>query len=483
MNLTTKTVKGIGWSGISQIITQGFQFTVKIVLARLLLPDDFGIIGMALIFTALMQTVNELGLSAAIIQRKDINNTHLSTSFWISILMGLILCAVTIISSPFIAKFFKKELIQPVINTLSIGFILGSFGTVHRTLLAKKIDFKNIAIVEAGVAAFSGIASIMLAFFGFGVWSLVIGSLMGSLGRSIVLWIICPWRPSTIFDMKSFKELFGFGKNVMGSRILNYIDSNADYLLIGKFLDATSLGLYTLAYQMAIFPLSKISSIIARVSFPAFSAIQNDNAKLRMGYLKLIKYTSLITFPLLAGLAVIAPELITIVIGEKWIRMILPLQILCISGALKSIGTHVGSILLSKGRSDIQFKWNIFTSIIIPSAILIGVRYGIVGVAMAVTIMSLSLFLIIQKITNSLIDLNLYDFFKALYPATICSIILIISVLVFQRLSLFLFLQGNMSLISSIIIGAVFYVIAVRIIDNEGIKEIRTLIKQAIIGG
>jgi len=478
MNLTIKTVKGVGWSGISQITIQGFQLTVKIILARLLLPEDFGIIGMALIFTVLMQTVNELGLSAAIIQRKNINNVHLSTSFWISILMGLILCAVTIIVSPLIADFFKKDLIQPVINILSIGFILGSFGTVHRALLTKKIDFKNMAISETGAAAFSGITSIALAFFGFGVWSLVIGSLMGNLGRSVLLWVICSWRPSMILDLKSFKELFEFGKNVMGSRILNYIDSNADYLLIGKFLDTTSLGLYTLAYQMAIFPLSKVSSVIARVSFPAFSTIQGDNVKLRIGYLKVVKYTSLITFPLLAGLAVIAPEFIPIAIGEKWMPMVLPLQILCIAGAIKSVGTHVGSILLSKGRSDIGFRWNMFTVILIPLAVLIGVKYGIIGVAIAVTTMSLLLSLIIQKITDNLIDLNLFDFFKVLYPATICSFILIISVLVFQRLSLFLSLQGSISLISSIITGAVFYVIAVRIIDNNSMKEIRELIKQ-----
>ena len=478
MNLTRKMVQGVGWSGASQVVTQGFQFIVKIILARLLLPNDFGIIGMALIFIALMQTVNELGMSAAIIQRKDINNTHLSTSFWISILMGLILCAITIIVSPLIADFFKKDLIQPVINILSIGFIFGSLGTVHRTLLAKKIDFKNVAIAEAGAAAFSGITSISLALLGFGVWSLVIGSLMGTLGSSILLWVRCSWRPLIIFDFKSFKELFGFGKNVMGSRILNYIDSNADYLLIGKFLDATSLGLYTLAYQMAIFPLSIISSVITRVTFPTFSAIQDNNAKLRMGYLKAIKYTSLITFPLLAGLAVVAPKFIPIVIGEKWMPMILPLQILCILGSLHSIGTHVGTILLSKGRSDIQFKWNIFTSIVIPIAILIGLKYGIIGVAIAVTVMSLSLFLIIQNITNSLIDLGLYDFFKALYPATICSIILMISVKIFQKISIFISLKDILSLIGSIIMGVLFYIFAIWIIDSDSIKEIRVLIKQ-----
>lgn len=479
MNLTTKTIIGVSWSGMSSIVAQGFQFAVMIILARLLVPDDFGIIGMALIFTALIQTVNELGLSAAIIQRKNINEKHLSTSFWISIFMGIILCAITVIASPFIADFFKESLVQSVVSILSIGFILGSLGVVHRALLEKKIDFKGIAITETSAAALSGIVSIVLAILGYGVWSLVIGSLMGSFTRSALLWITCSWRPSMIFDLKSFEDLFGFGKNVMGSRILNYISANVDYLLIAKFLDATSLGLYTLAYKMAVFPLSRISSIITRVTFPTFSTIQDDNTKLRQGYLKAIKYTSLITFPLLAGLAAVAPVFIPIAIGEKWIPMVLPLQILCIAGAFKSIGTHVGSILLSKGRSDIQFKWNIFASIAIVIAVLIGVRYGIDGVAISITIMSLSLFLVIQKITNRLIDLRFYDFFKALYPATVGSCILIVSALAFQRLSIFIPLQDIASLMGSIVNGVIFYLFAIWITDNNIFKEVIVLIKQA----
>jgi len=479
MNLTQKTAKGVMWTGIGQFIAQFLQFVVKITLARLLFPEDFGVIGMALIFIAFIQIVNELGLSAAIIQRKDINERHLSTSFWMSILAGVVLCTLVIGLSPFIAIFFKKEILRSIVSVLSMGFILGSFGIVHGALLAKEIDFRNLAIVEIGAAIFTGVVSISLAVFGFGVWSLVIGSLVGNFTRSAFLWMRCSWRPTAIFDFKSFKELFLFGKNVMGSRILNYFDSNVAYLLIAKFLDVTSLGLYTLAYQMAVFPLLRISSIITRVTFPSFSTIQDDNAKLRKGYVKAIKYTSLIAFPLLAGLAVVAPEFIAIVIGEKWKPMVLPLQILCIAGALNSIGTHVGSILLSKGRSDIQFKWNIFTAIVLPVAILIGIKYGINGVAMAVAIMTCSLFLIIQKISNKLIDLSFHVFFKALYPATICSGILVTSVLVFQKLTKFIFLQEIVALISSIIIGAVSYIVAILIIDNYIFKEIKVLVRQA----
>jgi O-antigen/teichoic acid export membrane protein len=477
MDLKTRTIHGIGWSGISQLSTQGFQVIVKIILARLLVPEDFGIIGMALIFTTLIQTVNELGLSAAIIQRKDVTEKHLSTFFWTSILMGVVLCIIAIAASPLVATLFREEQVQDVVRVLSLGFVFGSVGIVHRALLEKRIDFRSVATTEIGAAALFGISSIMLALSGFGVWSLVVGSILGNLGRSLFLWVLCPWRPFMLFDSKSFGELFGFGKNVMGSRMLNYVSTNADYFLIARFLDATSLGLYTLAYQIGAASLTQISYIISRVAFPTFSIIQDDNAKIRVGYLKVIKYTSLITFPLLAGIGVAAPLFVPSVLGEKWMSMVVPLQILCVIGALRSVGTHVGSILLSKGRSDIQFRWNIFTAILVPGALTVGIKYGITGVAVALTLVSCFLFLIIQKITNTLIDLAFYDFFKALYPATICSAILIISVKAFQRI--FGSLQVTSILMGSVLVGATVYMIALRLLDKDSLREVRMLITEA----
>ena len=469
---------GVLWSAASQFSTQIFQFIVIIILARLLLPEDFGIIGMAVIFTGLVQTINELGLSAAIIQRKNITENHLSTSFWISLGLGIILCITTVTISPYIADFFNNQLVGPVVSVLSIGFILGAGGVVHKSLLLKNIDFKRIATAEIIASVTSGAVSVILALLGFGVWSLVFGTVLGNFARMLLLWVVCTWRPSVIFDLTSFKELFTFGVHVMGSGFLNYFDSNADYLLIGKFLNATALGYYTFAYQLSTFPLMKISSIIASVTFPAFSIIQDDNDMLRDAYLKVTKYISIVTFPMLSGLIVVTPDFIPIVFGEKWVPMIIPLQILCVAGALKSVATTVGSILLSKGRSDIQFKWNIFTAIVLPIAILIGIKYGITGVAMAITIMSCLLCLIIQKITNDMINLSFTDYFKALYPATIGSIFVMSSLLIYQRLSIY----NNMdilSLISSIMLGFIMYLLTIRIVYGSLYKEIKVLIVDA----
>lgn len=464
------------WSGLGQFTTQGFNVIIKIVLARLLFPEDFGILSMALVIIFLMQLVSSLGLESAIIQRKNINDKHISTSFYISIGAGIVLCIFTFIISYFIALFFENKLLELVIKVLSLTIVAHSFGVVPLALLKKKINFRAIAFVEICSVIILGVVSITLAYFGFGVWSLVVGLLLEQSVKSFLLCFVCSLRINATFNFMAFKELFGFGRNVLGSQVLNYFGSNIHYLLIGKFLNVTELGFYTFAYQMAAFPLLNISFAISKVVFPAFADIQDETIRLRKGYLKTIKHTSFITFPLLTGLAVISPIFVPLAIGVKWCPMILPLQILCIMGAIKSIETYVGVILLSKGRSDIQFKWNIFTAIALPIAVLIGLRYGIVGIAFAHLIMECVLSIIIQNITNQLINLKFIDFLKALYPATICSIILAISILLFQRISTLFFLPNIVIFICLVVIGAILYISAIRIIDRNSFEEILDLI-------
>lgn len=475
-NLTKSTAFGVIWTGVSQVLSQGFQFIVIIILARLLYPQDFGVVGMASIFTGFISRFNELGLSAAIIQRKKINDSHLSTSFWTSLATGIILCFLTILVSPYVADYFQEPLVQPILTVSSFNFIIGAFTVIPRTLFTKSLDFKKLAIVEICATIISGIISILLALNNFGAWSLVFGVLSLNLISVLLFWRINTWRPSIEFSFQHFKELFGFGSRVMGSGILNYIDSNVDYLVVGKFIGASALGYYTLAYNLITFPLYKISTIITRVTFPAFSRIQDDNHTLRTGYLKVVRYISVVTFPMLAGMFVIAPEFILVVYGSKWVPMILTLQILCLAGALKSVGTTVGTILLSKGRADIQFKWNILTVIVLTIAVLFGVRYGIEGVAAMVTISALMLFFIIQGITNKLIYLGMYDYFKAIFPAITGSISLIIAVSIYKKIMIVYGLSNSEMLISSIILGIMVYVMFMWIFFKNLITEIKSII-------
>ncbi len=477
-NLLKSTASGVWWTGISQFLSQAFQFIVIIILARLLYPEEFGIVGMAAIFTGFISRFNELGLSAAIIQRKNVNEIHLSTSFWTSLATGTILCILTIIVSPYIADYFQEELVRPILIVSSINFIVGAFTVIPRTLFTKSLDFKKLAIVEICATFISGVISILLAVNGYGVWSLVLGGISNSLVSVLIFWKMSTWRPSSKFSIPHFKELFSFGGHFMGSSVLNYIDSNVDYLVVGRMIGASALGYYTLAYNLITFPLYKISTIITRVTFPAFSRIQNDNPTLRTGYLKVVRYISMITFPMLAGMFVVAPEFILVVYGSKWTPMILTLQILCLAGALKSVGTTVGTILLSKGRPDIQFKWNILTVIVLTIAVLSGVKYGIEGVAAMVTISAVLLFSIIQRITNKLIELSMYNYFKAIYPAIIGSISLIIAVNIYKKLILTNGPPASEILISSILIGIAVYALFMRIFFNNLLNEMRFIVNE-----
>lgn len=463
-DLTKQATRGVIWVSISQISTQSFQFIITIILARLLVPEDFGIVGTAGIFTGFVVCINNLGFSAAIIQKDIITEKHLSTSFWASVLLAIVLYISTLGLSSYIANFFNKDLVKPVIHIIAIGFILGSLGAVQRSLLTRELDFKSLAFVDIANGVSYGVAALLLAFMGYGVWSLVYGGIFSDVIATIMLWIICKWKPKFIFNYRSFKELFSFGIYVMGQSIVNYFSSNVDYLMISRFLGQHLLGIYTIAYSLMMFPLKRLSSIITRVTFPVFSSIQDDNNRLRKGYLMTVQYLSVITFPLLSGLLIVAPEFIRVVYSEKWNEVIVPLQIMCIAGMLKSIGTTVGTVQYAKKRADIGFKWNLVELSILTGAIFIGKNFGIIGVAIAITITTIVMEPIIQLITNRLIDLKFSIFIASLAPASICSAVMICLVFLNRRIfSSVLLLSDAYVLIGSVSIGIIVYVLILRI--------------------
>ncbi len=451
------------WAGISQIVTQVLQLTIKVILARLLAPQVFGILGMAMIFVGFVETVNEMGLSAALVQRKEVTEKHRSTIFWVSLMSGAALTGIGLAAAPAIASFFRTESLTGVIRALSAGFFIGSFAIIHTSMLTRKTRFDRIAAVEISAAFTYGLISISLAEAGMGIWSLVLGSLGSTTLKAVLYWLSYPWRPALLFDLRSFRELFSFGKNVMGSRMLNFVDSNTDYLVVGRLLRAEALGLYTMAYQAAIFPMTQISKVISRVTFPVFSILQDDNAKLRQGYTRVIRYSSLLTFPVLAGMILVSPELLPQLLGRRWAGAVMPLQILCIYGMLVSVGTHVGTILLGKGRSDIQFRWNILTVIVYPLAVITGVRFGVNGVAAATTIAGLLLFFIIQTITNRQIEMSYREFFAALAPAAVCCLLMSACVLVFKAIATATLMEQAFLLAGSIAVGVITYPVSIRI--------------------
>ncbi|MDP8260307.1 MAG: MOP flippase family protein [Candidatus Gygaella obscura] len=454
MNLKQKTISGLFWSFLSQWGKQISQFIIVAILARLLSPDIFGVIAMAMIFTEFAMIFVDMGIGSALIQKQDAQEQHYSSAFWLNIVVGLILMLLMMISSPFIAKFFRQPELQPILVALSFNFLFSSFTVVQQSFLMKEMEFFKLAIRDIGAVILSGGLGIFMAYNGFGVWSLVIQVLSFTVFNGIFLWGFSPWRPKVVFSFTHIKEIAFFGGNLTGFNITNYFSRNIDKFLIGRFLGAEALGLYSLAYRLMLYPLQSISWVVGRVMFPAFSTIQNDLEKFRNSYLKLVKAISLITFPLMFCLFALTPEFILTVLGEKWIAIIIPVRILCVCGLVQSIVTTVGVVYMAKGRPDIQFKLQLLGVTIVTLSVLIGLRWGINGVALFYTVQTILWTHFHFSIITKLIKTNIWDFYSNLRGCFVASFLIFSFILLIKQ---FILIKPLFLCVSMVVIGFFMY--------------------------
>ena len=457
MSLKQKTIKGLSWSALAQGGKVLSQFIVTMILARLLAPSDFGLLAMATVFANFAMIFSEMGISSALIQKQDAHDRHYYSAFWFNVAVGIFLTLVFVVCSPLIAWFYKKPQLQPILMVISVNFFLSSFGVIQQTILTKEMDFKKLAVRDIVAVVASGIVGIYLAYHGFGVWSLVYQLIAYTLFSGIILWTVSPWRPKLVFAMQDIKDIFNFSANLTGFNIINYFARNIDQLLIGKFLGAQALGYYSLAYKIMLYPLQNISAVIGRVMFPAFSKMQNDLEKIRNNYLKMIKAISLISFPLMVVLFVLAPEFVRAVYGPHWEPLIILIRIFCFCGMTQSINTTVGNILLSQGRADLQLKLGILGAFFVLVAVLLGLRWGIVGVTLFYTVEQFFWAIFVQRVANSIVLLDNKQFLLSLKDAMfmglfLLSIFLVKIVFVGSNILIFGFFLGLVAYIGLLFI-------------------------------
>lgn len=456
-------VSGVSWTATSQAVTQMSIFLVTIVLARLLVPEDFGVIGMANIYVGLVAMLGEIGLGAALIHRAEASLDELSTVFWASVVVGAALTAASIACAPLAASFFRDPQVGAVIRALSITFVLSALGSVHKVLLNKRLDFRRLARVEIGSVVAYGLVAVATAAGGMGVWSLVAGYAVRAVVEAVLLWAVEPWRPGFAFDRVAFRSLFSFGANVWGFNFVNYARENVDYFVVGRVLGAGSLGLYTFSYNLANLPRKQLGAVVGRVAFPAFARVQDDDPLLCRAYVKIVRCVSLVAFPLLAGLALVAPLFVPVVYGQKWVAAVVPLQLLCGAGALYSLGSTVGSLYLAKGRPDLQLKVGLGAFALLGLAVGLGVRWGIAGVAAGVLAYTLTSLLAGQAFANGLIGLRMREYVRALVPACAGCAVMAVAVLSTSAAASEWGLRPAASLVAQILAGAVALLAALRV--------------------
>lgn len=475
--LKTQAISGVKWNTAAMVVLTGLQFVTMAVLARLLTPSDFGLMGIVMIVIGFAQAFVDMGLSNAIIQRQQVEETHLSSFFWINIFLGsgLFICILAI--TPLVVLYFKQPSISTYLVLMALSFLIAPVGQIFRTLLRKELKFKTLSQIEIAESLVYSLSAIGLAVMKLGVLSLIFGQLISHLFAVIVLfWSFrTTWRPRFYFDFNAIRSYLRFGLFQTGERAVNYLSANVDYIIIGRFLGAEALGFYTLAYQIIIFPLTKINPIITKVAFPVFSKIQHDHAHLRQGYCNVLHFITLLSFPMLAGMGAVAPEFINSVYGPQWEPAILPLQLLCLVGIFKSLGNPVGSILLAKGRADIGFYWNVFVVIMVSIAVLVGSHWGIIGVAAALFTLQFPLFGIIQPIVNRLIELTFSQYLQAIRFPLICSLIMFAGVVVIK--TLLHAITALPLLLVSVTIGVALYTISYYLHDPTIFVELHSLLR------
>jgi PST family polysaccharide transporter len=471
----------VAWFGISYGLGQGLHFAGTIVLARLLFPEDFGIVAMATIFTSVIVQIGDFGFSEALIQRKDISTSHLSTTFWAGLAIGVIFCIVTVAASTLVATFFRNEQVGPVLAVSSLAFVIAPLRSVHGALLRKRLQFTRFSISEIGQGIAFSIIAVPMAFAGFGVWSLVLGSLASQISLVILRWSLCPWHPSIMFSFKSLRDLRGFGLNLTGSRAARSLADRLDYLIIGRFLLSGPLGFYNLAFRITSFFTTMVDMTVGRVAFPTFSIIQDNNEQLRRGFTKGLAYLSLVVFPSLAGLAIVAPELVNVVLGPRWAAAVIPIQILCVAAVFTSISVTTGPVLRSKGRPDIELKANLIKAALLVPSLLLGVRFGIMGVAVAVSMVSLIIWFTRQVLANRLISLRMRDYMACLGPAVFGTLIMVLALLAFRFVvSRWIELPDIGLLVTSVLMGATVYFLTLKVCRITAVDELIRLISELV---
>lgn len=422
-SLKHKTVKGVAWSFVDNIASSGITFLVGLILARLLSPDEYGIMAIITIFIAISNSIVDSGFSNALIRKTNIKSVDYNTVFYFNLVVSFILYLTLYISSPAIGSFFKKPILVELTRIIGWVLIINALAIIPRTILVRNVDFKTQTKVSLISSISSGIIGISMAVSGMGVWSLVGQQFSRQLLNTIFLWIYCKWFPIWEFSMKSFKEMFNFGSKLLASGLIDTIYKNIYYFVIGRFYTSAQLGQYTRAEQFDTIFSSNLTSVVQRVSYPVLSSIQEEPERLREAYRKVIKTTMLITFACMLGLAAVAKPLIIILIGIKWSVAIGFLQIICFAGMLYPLQAINLNILQVRGRSDLCLKLEFIKKLIAILPISLGIFCGIEYMLWGSVLTSFIAFYLNSYYSAELINYPTIHQIKDILPALLVSLI------------------------------------------------------------
>lgn len=415
-SLQNKAVKGVIWSAVERFSVQGIQFILSIVIARLVAPSEYGLIAMLGIFFAIAQTFIDSGFSNALIQKQDCSDIDFSTVFYFNIVLAVLFYLLLFFTAPFIADFYREPLLTVVTRWVGLNIVISAFSIVQRAKLTIQLDFKTQAKASLVSVLLSGLAGIIMAWLGYGVWALVTQALLSTFLNSLLLWILSRWIPLWAYSWQSFKRLFAFGSKLLLSGLLHTLYLNLYSLVIGKKYSATNVGYYNRAYSLAQYPSVNIVGVITRAIYPVQCELQNDEKRLQDSFLQYLRMACYIVFPLMVGVAVLAQPLVLLVLTEKWLPAAELLSILCLAYMWYPVMVINNQILNVKGRSDYFLKAEIIKKIVAIAILFVTLPFGLKVLCWGIVLYNILDCVIIIHFTKKVIKTGYREQIQTIFP-------------------------------------------------------------------
>lgn len=410
---------GVRWAALGQLLRQGVLLGALVAITRLIGPERYGIVSMALAVIGFVELFRDLGTSASIVQRREADAELLASTFWLNLAFGALCAGAVVLCAPLAAAFFRTPEVAPVLRGLSLGFLLSSLGLVPLALFQRDLAFRTLALIETLAAIGGAVAGVGMALAGLGVWSIVGQSLVMAGLTSALAWACTRWRPSWRLSGVALVAFREFGAGLVGFNLVNYFARNADYLLIGRYLGAASLGVYTLAYRLILLPQQNLALAVSRVLFPVLARL-DDVAQFRRAYLRLATLLATIATPLYVGLFALREPLLRLCFGEEWLPAAPILAVLAPVGLFQVLSGTVGLIYQARGRTDLLLRWGLGAGALTVAGFALGLPWGALGVAIAYALTMLILAYPVFAIPFRLIGLPVLSFARALLPACAC---------------------------------------------------------------
>lgn len=470
-SLKQKTLKGTAWSFIDTFSSQGITFLVGLVLARLLTPEEYGLIGIIAIFIAVFNSIVDSGFSNALIRKTDAKDIDYNTVFITNLGLSILLFAAMYLAAPAIASFFNQPQLEPLSKVMASVVIINAFAIIQRTIFVKKIDFKTQTKVSLISSITSGVIGIVMAFTGFGVWTLVGQQISRQLLNTVFLWVFAKWYPSLQFSIQSFKELFGFGWKLLVSGLIETVWREIYQVVIGKYYTASALGQYTRAHQFASIFSSNLNAVVQRVSYPVLSSIQDDKERLKSAYKRVIKTTMLITFVLMLGLAAVARPMILVLVGEQWLPCVPFLQIICFSMMLYPLHALNLNMLQVQGRSDLFLRLEIIKKVIAIGPLMLGIFIDIYWMLIGSVFTGLIAYYLNAYYSGPFLKYSIWEQVKDIMPSFLVALSTALPVYALSYLTVSPFILLPLQ----ILVGAILLIVICESTENLEYKELKQI--------